>query len=282
MGKIRASILLKNQRGQALLIVVLVMVVALTVGLSVVSRTITNLRNTSEQESSQKALAAAEAGVERAIKANTTTTTPIGNSLGNQASYSYTVTQVSGAGAIAVNGGSLVNKNDGIYVWLVSYSPSFSPAWSGNTLTIYWGSPSDVCTQSLSTNTMAALEVEVVSGTKANPTIRRMAFDPCAARTSGVTGNNFSAPNSTTTVTNAAGTFHYTAVISGISNGILVKLSPLYASTKIGVQGNVALPSQGNIITSTGTVDNAQRKITVFQSYPELPSELFPYTLFSP
>ncbi len=282
MSKLFASILLKNQKGQALLIVVLVMVVALTVGLSVVSRTITNLRNTSEQESSQKALAAAEAGVERAIKANSTTTTPIGNSLGNNASYSYTVTQVSGAGAIAVNGGSLVSKNDGIYVWLVPYSLTFSPTWAGDTLTIYWGSPSDVCTQNLSTNTMAALEIEIISGTKANPTVRRMAYDPCSGAGARQASNNFASPTSNTTVTNSAGTFHYTAVISGISNGILAKVSPLYASTKIGVQGNLALPPQGNIITSTGTVDNSQRKITVFQSYPELPSELFPYTLFSP
>jgi Tfp pilus assembly protein PilX len=278
MGKICASILLKNQRGQALLIVVLVMVVALTVGLSVVSRSITNLRNTSEQESSQKALAAAEAGVERAIKVNLTTTTPIGNSLGNQASYSYTVTQVLGTGAIAVNGGNLVTKNDGIYIWLVPYSPLFSPTWLGNTLTIYWGSPSDGCSQNLATNTMAALEVEIISGSKATPKVTRLVYDPCAQRQPS-NGFTYITPSSTT---NAAGTFYYTAVISGISNGILAKVSPIYASTKIGVRGNIALPPQGNIITSTGTVDNAQRKITVFQSYPELPSELFPYTLFSP
>ena len=48
----------KDQKGQALLIIVLVMVVALTVGLSLVSRTITNIRNTREQASSQKALSA--------------------------------------------------------------------------------------------------------------------------------------------------------------------------------------------------------------------------------
>jgi len=280
-GQTRLLTLMRNDSGQAFLIVVLVMVVVLTVGLSVVSRSITNLRNAGNQESSQKALAAAEAGVERAIKANSITTTAVTNSLNNQASYSYTVTQVSGTNAIPLNGGIPVAKNDGIYVWLVPYSAtgSYPSAWSGSTLTIYWGSPSDTCSPSLATNTMAALEVELVSGTKTNPTIQRSVYDPCGVRQS---SNGFSSPTSNTVVTNAAGTFHYTAVITGISSGLLAKLSPLYAGTQIAVQGNVALPSQGNIITSTGTADNAQRKITVFQVYPELPMELFPYTLFSP
>ena len=52
--------LLKDQSGQALLIIVLVLVVALTVGLSVSSRSIINLKNTQDQASSQKALSAAD------------------------------------------------------------------------------------------------------------------------------------------------------------------------------------------------------------------------------
>src|SRR3982751_5271728 len=57
-----------NEKGQALLIVVLVMVVALTVTLSVVSRSIVNLKTSTQQTDSQKVLAAAEAGVEQSIQ----------------------------------------------------------------------------------------------------------------------------------------------------------------------------------------------------------------------
>lgn len=286
MPKFSGLFLFRNQKGQALLIVILVMVVALTVGLSVVSRTIINLRNSSEQESSQKALSAAEAGVETAIKANTVTTQPVtntlDNNLSNPPSYSYTVTQASGVGVISLNGGNLVNKNEGSYVWLSPYSATGTYApWAGNTLKIYWGSPSDVCDTDLTVNTMAALEIEIVSGPKANPIIQRFAYDPCIGAGLRQSGNGFSSPT-TGSVTTAAGTFNYLITIPNISSGLLAKVTPIYANTKVGVQGNVGLPSQGNIITSTGTADNAQRKVTVFQSYPELPSELFPYTLFSP
>jgi len=73
-----------NQKGQALLIVVLVMVVALTVGLSIASKTIISLRTSTEEANSQKALAAAEAGIEQALKTNQIAS---GTFTDNQSSY---------------------------------------------------------------------------------------------------------------------------------------------------------------------------------------------------
>lgn len=261
---------LKNQQGQALLIIVLVMVVALTVGLSVASRTITNLRNTREQASSQKALSAAEAGIEQAIKSGA----PVAGSFTGNTSYNTTVTQVNGTSPFLLNGGGSVPKNDAIYVWVTPYSTNpanlWQNPWNGN-LTIYWGDNTGDCNN-------AAIEVSVISGSRAAPVITRYTADPCAARRG---TNNFS--NSAASNTTISGIrFYYQRTIS-ITNGLLVRVDPIYKNAFMGAAGSTALPTQGNVITSTGTSDSTtQRKVTVFQGYPEIPAEFFPYTLFQP
>ena len=267
--------MLKNQKGQALLIIVLVMVVALTIGLSVASRTITNLRNTREQANSQKALSSAEAGVEQAIKNNVAVGQTLSGNFSGNTSYATTITQAgSGTSSFLLNGGSIVPKNDAIYVWLTPYSTISANLWQSpwtGTLRVYWGNSSTSCSN-------AAIEVALITGTKANPTVSRSAYDPCAAR-QGV--NSFSNPISS--VNSISGTTTYYRADISVSNGLLVRVNPYYLSSPIAVSGTTAIPSQGNIITSTGITDNStQRKVTVYQGYPEIPAEFFPFILFSP
>ncbi len=266
--------MLNNQKGQALLIIVLVMVVALTIGLSVASRTITNLKNTREQVSSQKALSAAEAGVEQAIKNNAAVGQSITSNFG-ATTYTTTITQAgSGTSSFLLNGGSMVPKNDAIYVWLTPYSTISANLWQNpwtGTLRVYWGSSSVACSN-------GAIEVAVVSGSKANPAVSRFLYDPCGAR-QGV--NHFSSPISSINTISGA-TLNYRADIS-VSNGLLVRINPYYNASFIGTSGTTALPSQGNIISSVGTADSStQRKVSVYQGYPEIPAEFFPFILFSP
>lgn len=267
MFKKSAFFLLKNQSGQALLIIVLVMVVALTIGLSVASRTITNLRNTRDQASSQKALSAAEAGVEQAIKNGAN----VAGSFSGNTTYTTTIGQVLGT-SIILNGGSAIPKNDAIYVWLydATGAPPATGPWSGS-LTIYWGNTSGAPNN-------AALEISVISGTNANPVMKRYGFDPYASRVSSNRFTNVAASVNTVSGVN----FSYKTTIS-ITNGFLLRVDPIYTSTIVGAVGSVALPSQGKTITSTGTSDSTtQRKVTVYQGYPEIPAEFFPYTLFRP
>lgn len=261
---------LRNQKGQTLLIIVLIMVVALTVGLSVASRTITNLRNTREQASSQKALSAAEAGIEQAIKSGAS----VGGSFSENTTYTTTVGQVLGTSPFLLNGGGKISKNDATYIWVTPYSTNpanlWQNPWSGNII-VYWGDSSGDCSN-------AAVEVAVISGSVASPVMTRFAYDPCSARRG---TNNFS--NTTASNTTIQGIrFYYQRSIS-ISNALLVRVNPLYAESVIGASGSNALPQQGITVTSTGTSDDkTQRKITVFQGYPEVPAEFFPYILFQP
>lgn len=284
-GQARLQSLARSNSGQALLIIVLVMVVALTVGLSLASRTITNIRNTREQASSQKALSAAEAGIEQAIKSGAS----IGQTtLSNNATYQTTVTQVLATLPFLLNGGGPVVNNDATYIWVTPYSSNpanlWQNPWSGN-LSVYWGNSGQSCSNA--SNMPAAIEISVISGSVDAPVMTRYVYDPCVTRRG---SNNFSSPTSSTPVTVSGTALTYTATFcigtvgcSISSRGLLVRVNPIYADTVIGASGSTALPQQGITITSIGTSDtNTQRKVTVFQGYPEVPAEFFPYILFQP
>jgi hypothetical protein len=269
--------LFRNQSGQALLIIVLVLVVALTVGLSVASRSITNLRNSQDQASSQKALSAAESGVEQAIKSQSQT--PLAGSFtGENTNYTTTISQISGATKFLIHGNNTqineITKGNPVYIPTADYSVSNPVGWSG-TLTIYWGEDSDACKG-------AALEISVISGTKANPILQRYAYDPCAARRAQNNGFTNSNPALITGTTE----FNLQNRVSlPLASAFLVSVNPLYADTRIGASiGNTdpVLPSQGADIASTGTDNQVQRKVFVFQGLPQLPACLFSYTICSP
>lgn len=284
--------MISDEKGQALLIVALVMVVVLTVGLALVSRSITNQRLTTEEDNSQRAFSAAEAGVELALKSGAN----IGSSIdldNRSAIRSVTVTAVNGT-EIRLKGDSVIEKDEGAQVWLAPH-PSLSPVWTGTFMTVYWGSGSDVCSPSDASpssggNSMAAIEIIVMTGTKANPTTKRYPIDPCSDRQA---ANKFDAPDYIGANPGVAG-FRYRKTIP-IAAGLIAAVIPVYADTKVVVKpcdgsGNncVALPSQGNTIDSTGTAGGSSdasatiaRKITVYQGYPSIPPELLHYILFS-
>lgn len=268
---------LPDERGQALLIVVLVMVIALTVGLSVVARTVSNLRTTTEDDNSQRAFSAAEAGIEQSLNSNVA----MSGNFSNNSTYTTTVSQLSGSDILMNNGGNIL-KDSSSDLWLSSY-PNYASPWSGN-LTIYWGDSSDVCNASEFTNTMSALEMVLISGSKATPSLTHYVWDPCQARSN---VNHFSYIGPSSGSVSGKNFAYKTSIV--VASGLIARVVPLYAGTKVAVRacdisGNNCsnLPSQGTVITSVGTADTAQRKISGFKSYPSLPTELFPFILFSP
>src|SRR3989338_4058700 len=264
-----------RQAGQTLLIVVLIMVVSLTIGLSIASKTITNLRTTTEEADSAKALSAAETRVAQSIKSGASTGQ---KNLSNTVTFNASIVTVSGT-TLLVNGGNVIPQDEGADVWLIAHDASlnliFTPQWNG-TLTIYWGDSSGNCTN-------AALEIITITGTtQTNPVSNRSAYDPCSTRSS---SNKFASPTSSPLggVVVSGKTFYYTADITNITNGLLVRIIPLYTNTTMAVSGGLnALPSQGSIISSTGQAGNVTRKISVVANYSSLPSEFFSYGLVVP
>lgn len=267
-----------SQKGQALLIVVLIMVVSLTIGLAVVSRSIVNLRTSSEEENSQRAFSAAEAGVERAIRISGSGLVISDYDLENNASIKKVeIEQVSGT-EFVLNAGNSVDKDNGGDIGLSQDYPGYTSPQNISNLAIYWGSPSDDCTK---TPVPSAIELIVISGSVRSPESRRYTYDPCSR------GNNFSSPQTGSYIVSGK-TFRYRTpstgsdAIGSINNGLVARVIPLYTNSLIGVTSDTALPFQGKVIKSTGASGGAERKITYFQGYPQLPSEFFQYVLFSP
>lgn len=279
-----------NQNGQIFLIVVLIMVIGATVGLAVASRSVTNLKTTNEEENSQRAFAAAEAGVEKALRLKPAPGTYFsGEQIGTPGTKiaSVTVDPAQNGSDYLIDNGMSVDANDGVDVWL-SNDGTVTGTLSNIDLAIFWGEDGKLdsdCTKN------PAIEIIAFSGTSPTESTRD-AYDPCNTR-----GNNFSAPDSTTSTTSVNGSngvtknFRYYSIVRLPQNTIIVRLIPLYKGTAIGVKGitkggrltdTATLPKQGTIITSTGTSGNTTRKIEYIQSYPKVPNELFQYILFQP
>ncbi|MBI2031003.1 MAG: pilus assembly PilX N-terminal domain-containing protein [Candidatus Levybacteria bacterium] len=276
------------QRGQALLIIVLIMVVALTVGLSVATRSITSLRTSTEEANSAQALSAAEAGLERSLSTGASIASEaLPESLPNQSSYFTSVTTKSGS-QILLNNGTIIPRDEGIDLWFVAHtcgsdgkSPCWGAPWSPSplvgTINVYWDTNS--C------NNSAAVEIAVVSGNSASPVLTRYVYDPCSDRRVGGTNpNNFSAAQAGGQIEGK--TLNYSTGSISITDGLIARIIPIYKDTVIGVDASSALPSQGSVITATGSLGAGNskivRKLTAFQAYPSLPAEYFTFGIFSP
>lgn len=265
----------KNEKGQVLLITILTMVVVLTIGLSVVSRSIVQIKTAKDEADSQKAFSAAEAGIEQVLKSGNTISN---QSLGNNSSISNVSINAVQTSKFLLNNGAQVSQDEGADVWLSTY-PTYANPWTGR-VRLYWGTAAG-CSES-------AIEAIVISLQAGVYTMTHYAFDPCATRSTSSGGNNFSQPAANSSGTIAGVALNYSFPMD-VTNAVLIRVIPLYNSTIVGVAGftnntetvTQALPSQGQIITATGTSGNTQRAISYFQGYSQVPSELF-YSLFSP
>lgn len=290
MRKNNIFITKEGQRGQMLLIVILTMVVALTVGLSLVSRTITNLKISKQNEESQRALQAAEAGVEKALQSAgaTTLSGQFSNNNTGASSFNTTITSADGTNLL-LNNGDEVDQDTGVDIWLSDY-PSYQNSKSP-TLTVYWGTSQNTCSGS-GDFVVPAVEIAVLS--VVNPT--GSLSDPANLRLSkyivegstGVTSctrvSGAATPGGGGTVTDKTGrsvTFKSSYTLPSITNGLIMKVIPLYNSAKMGVVSSVALPAQGSLIESVGKSGDTARKVIYFQAYPQLPVEVFPYSILS-
>lgn len=268
-----SSKLLNSESGQILLVSILVAVIALTIGLSVATRTITNTKVSTEETNSQKALAAAEAGVEQlANKTDSTTAVEFSAPIGD-ASFKANAVGIAGK-EILLNGGASVAADDGADIWLSDYPKYDNPLNFNSGITLYWNDKSnDDCT---------ALEVVVISGAKDNPAMSRYAFDKCSG--AHLNGFTLAGINSVTKKIQDISFNRSVSIPSAITSGRVMRVIPIYNSSVIGAMSNDStdFPAQGLVIQSQGTAGNVTRRVRVNKSYPKLPTEFFPYSLFQP
>ncbi|MDO8270248.1 MAG: hypothetical protein Q7T54_06295 [Candidatus Levybacteria bacterium] len=280
----------KNSEGQVLLVVVLTMIVALTVGLSIAARIVTELKLSKQNEESQRAFQAAESGIQQTLVRQSdigTLNAPI--ELDNNAAFSTTYVTDSGQ-AIVLNNGLDVDQAVGADVWLSDYSPVpslqfLNPMGGGNPvdITLYWGATNqDECPASGS-DTAPAIEVIALIGPISSPTIARNIYESagCNRISNATAGSTVGGP-----FTLKGTIFRNSAQMqfggNPMEDGLIMKVIPIYNSTVIGFQSaSVPFPAQGSVVTSTGTSGDTVRKVAYYKSFPQLPLEVFPYSLLS-
>lgn len=284
----------RGQEGQILLVVILTMIVALTVGLSIAARIVTELRISKQNEESQRAFQAAEAGIQQTLSEKR----DFNVGLDNNAKFSTEFISESRE-AIVMNNGLAVDQASGGDVWLSDYSQEANelfrnpmgvtpenPTGSALDLEILWGSAEqDQCSPGSGENTAPAIEVTILTGPLDNPKILKNVYEaPGCSRIPGATAGRLTT-NNDNKATAQGPTFHYTAELEftpQLRNVLIMKVIPIYNSTIVGLRsGSGLFPPQGAVVTSTGTSGDTVRKVTYYQSYPQIPVELFPYSLMS-
>jgi len=301
---------IKNQKGQALILLLLVMAAVLTVVLSAVSRSVTEVTVSSFEEDSLRAFSAAEAGVEDKLL-----NPQIGNfepvNLDSSTSYDADVS-VNRETDRQFKYPKELSSGESATFWLVSHEPTSGRlncdvadqrCYKGNQITLCWGKEPEPAPSST-----PAIEVGIFYDDIGNPSytqsvlnpnnfsnvkVARTAFDKNAS----IKGNNFDDNVSTTDscimdgqeflykVNNVipAGFDPLCQAINGCFLTVVVRMLDNDTSQPIGIEvqgGPNDLPAQGILIESTGAAGQSTRRVNVFQSYPEIPN-LFDAAVFS-
>jgi len=282
--------------GQALVLVLLFLAVVLTLVLYILSRTVTGLAISTGNEDSVRAFSAAEAGIERGLVVGQSYTDPTLN-------YTSSVTDVAEGSTNYVYPLSL-SSGDSATIWFVAHDPSNNyalicsaskPCFTGKTVRVCWGNPGTPNSVSTTPAVEFSIFYESTPGSLSTIRIARVALDPFAGRTP---PNNFSSPDAGT-CTIGGESFEFKKTINLSTLGIAVgsyntqnglqfgRLRILYntdIAQKVGFDvnyaGNTLLPSQGSQIDSTGTAGVSNRRLSVFQGWPE-PPFVFDFAIYS-
>lgn len=268
------------QSGQMLLVVVLTMIVALTVGLSVVSRTLTDVRVSRQSDESGRAFQAAEAGIEKVLQSGGGSSS---FNLFNNSSFTTTVSHPSGT-SFLLNGGELVNQAIGLDVWLSDH-PDFATGSITGNVTFYWSTDNQTeCTNTGGVDgpkkVKSALEIIVLSGARLTPTMNKYILEAngCARIANATTHPE----DGGTGGTPPGETIHFQNFKTiSVTNGLIARVIPIFNSTKMAIVSTVALPQQGTIVESIGKSGETVRKVQFFTSHPQIPVEIFPYSLIT-
>jgi len=275
---------MKKQSGQILLIMVMLIATVITVVMTLVYKATTETQITKLEQESQRALVAAEAAVERALKTNipvdsSSTYSALGltNLIGiNLEQSTVAKSQVDSADFVT----TLLQKDQSYSFYLATSDDfiSFASHWNGQ-LTFYLDSEGGT---NCSTRDVPALELTLIYGAT-NSSIKRWVIEPCSSG-SMIANADLTSFDQGASFPFSGTTFKYKTAdnivdISDINiypQPKILFIKSLFSSTKVGIHGSANLRPQGNILESTAKAySGVEKKIQLFQSYPQIPAEFF-------
>lgn len=256
----------KNERGQAVLIILLSLSVVLVVVMYILSRSITDISLSSKEEDSMRAFSAAEAGIERVLVTGSNTgSMNIGDATFNASISDFASTTSAVVYPISLKSGEIAT------FWFTR--PGDPTVFSGNQMKLCWAD--DNATDN------PAIEVTVYYKVGAEYRVYRKMLDPVASRT-----QNSTVPGNNCDINGELFEYNNTVDLTGLTNLQFVTAKILYNTTtahKIGIDVSATaslLPSQGAKILSNGQFGDANRRVEVYQLHPVAPP-IFANAIFS-
>jgi len=246
---------MKHKKGQILLITVMLLATIMTILLSVTFQSTTETQITKLEEESQKALAAAEAAIEAALQTGANVTIGEGT-LSNISGFTGSATLDTTTTNTFIS--PLITKDGSFTFYLGDYNPLTTPKVTGST-----NEDIILCFDSSSGSAIEATLIKTGE-------VKKYVSDPA-----GRIANDIN-PSSGCS---ASGDFQYYITIPGsdiLADGQLLLVRVLYSSSKLLIRRNSDLPAQGKTINSEAkSVTGVSKKVTLFQSYPQIPAEFF-------
>ncbi|MCM8787883.1 MAG: hypothetical protein NC935_07545 [Candidatus Omnitrophica bacterium] len=256
-----------KQKGQVLLITVMLLATILTVVLSLSFKSTGETQITKLEEESQKALAAAEAGIEAALKQGAIANI---SSLPGLESFTGSVNIETTKNNAFI---SPLLQKDEQYTFYLSQPGSNAPEQTDftNLISQYNNNALTVC----STSNSIALELTLIKA-GSSPSTKRFSINP----------------PTTTIIQNAEDANQLGACPSGEnfsykhqlsaedigSNNLILIVRIINGTGKVGftAPSGINLPLQGkSIISEAKSKTGVNKKVSLFQSYPQIPSDFF-------
>lgn len=272
-----------NSSGQILLITLLAILVLTTIGLALIGRVRVDTTTTADIEESLRAFNAAEAGIEEALRSGVGTAGVVQLSDNPPISYKTEVRSVNESGNYFAFP-RFTSQGESETFWLIDRDENQaireSPFYTREGIKVCWKKRGSGTTE-------PAISIAILYKRGQNYRIARAAFDPDPSR-----DNNFSEAGS---IGNGCGqTDVYAREIrfsefsppinfSSPNPDVLIflRIRPLYADAFLFIEGEGSLPSQGNMIVSTGATGfGVSRKIIAIQSF-RAPRGIFDATIIS-
>lgn len=265
-----------------MVLVLLSLAVVLTIVLFVLARSVTDVAVSSRSQEAVRAFSAAEAGIENALVIGTGTNPGSPVKIGD-ASYTSAVAAFA-EGSTDFNYPLPMSSGDSMTTWFVSHDPSTGnlectdgKCFTGSSIKVCWGKGK--LEDYTDANSIPAIEASIFYKVGSETRIGRVATDPNSGRTS---SNKFISAG-TAGCTIAGVNYAFSQTIDFGTSGLSIPTDHLqfarvrmFYNTEtqplgISVAGGT-LPSQGSDIVSTGTAGQSNRKVEVFQGWPEPPA----------
>lgn len=268
-----------RESGQIIIILLLMLLVALSIGLTITQRTITDVTTSTQNETASRAFSAAEAGLEQAVQDQLSGTIQ----LGNNSSVTVEPPRILPVGGVALEYPP-VGKETIAQFWLADpASPTFTPAYRGESLYFYFGNENLSITSPDSE--LPAVELTVIVSENGTYKSYKYFFDSKPNRSS----NNFNnascggliQTNGVVTSSSEASKFYCRVRLpddcspgcqaypgTGISVPVLVRARILYSDINqkiaLGPTGGT-FPPQAQSYTATGVSGESVKKIQLFR-----------------